>query len=78
MIEEDVIQFATLDLDGIAYEWWQHAMTTQGHGAITSFDVFNRRMMYRFDRKDEDDHFKDLTSRKDLWRSTWQSSKGLQ
>lgn len=40
MMEEDAIRFATLHLDGIVYEWWQYGMATQGHGAITSFDVF--------------------------------------
>lgn len=64
MMEEDAIRFATLHLDGLAYDWWQDGMTTQGHGAITSFDVINRRMIDRFDRKDEEDYFKDLTAMK--------------
>lgn len=36
-------------------------MTMQGHKAITSFDVFNKRMIDHFDQKDEDDYLKDLT-----------------
>lgn len=62
MIEEDFVRSPTLQLDGIVYEWWQHGMTTQGHGAITSFDVFRCRMMDWFDKKDEDDYFKDFTT----------------
>lgn len=61
MIEEASICFATLQLDDITYEWQQHDMITQDHGAINSFDIFNLIMMDQFDRKDEDDYFKDLT-----------------
>lgn len=37
-------------------------MNTQGHGAIRTFDVFSQKMIDRFDRKDEDDYIKDLTT----------------
>jgi len=60
MVKENAIQFTTLHLDGIAYDRWQHGMTTQGHIVITSFDIFRRRMINHFDQKDEDDYSKDL------------------
>jgi len=28
-MEDDTIRFTTLHLDDLAYDWWQHSMTTK-------------------------------------------------
>lgn len=62
MVEEDAIHFVSLYFEGDALEWWRHGLTSQNYSNITSFDEFARRLVKRFDRKKEDDCFRDLTS----------------
>jgi hypothetical protein len=61
MIESEAISFATLHLDGKAHEWWYHGLVTLGHSHITSYLEFIERLMERFDMRDPELHFRDLT-----------------
>jgi hypothetical protein len=61
MTETDAISFVTLHLEGEAHEWWYHGLVTLGHSRITSYREFTYRLMDRFDRKDPEIHFRDLT-----------------
>jgi len=56
MVEEDAMHFASLHLEGDALEWWWYGTVSQGYSLITTFDEFARRVVKRFDRK-EDDYF---------------------
>jgi hypothetical protein len=60
MTEIEAISFATLHLEGEAHEWWYHGLVTSGHSCITSYRDFIDRLMYRFDQKDPEIHFRDL------------------
>ena len=62
MKESDVIQFT--HLEDAAYDWWYHGMTTQGHDQVTTFDDFSQRMIDRFDLKDDEEYFKELSKLK--------------
>lgn len=55
------MQFATLYLEDMAYDWWHHGLITHGHGEITNFDEFSQRILDRFERKDED-FFRELAA----------------
>jgi hypothetical protein len=61
MTETKAISFATLHLDGEAHEWWYHGLVTLGHSRITSYREFIDKLMDRFDRKDPEIHFMDLS-----------------
>jgi hypothetical protein len=61
MTESEAISFATLHLEGEAHEWWHHGLVTLGHNRITSYMEFTERLMVRFDRRDPELHFRDLT-----------------
>jgi hypothetical protein len=61
MTESEAISFATLHLEGEAHEWWYHGLVTLGHNRITSYLEFTERLMERFDKKDPELHFRDLT-----------------
>jgi hypothetical protein len=61
MTELEAISFATLHLEGEAHEWWYHALVTLGHSHITSYLEFTERLMERFDRRDPELQFRDLT-----------------
>lgn len=37
MAEEDAIRYATLHLEGAAYDWWHHGMVTLQHDCITTY-----------------------------------------
>ena len=64
MKESDVVQFASLHLEDAAYDWWYHGMTTQGHDQVTTFDDFSQRVIDRFDLKDDEEYFKELSKLK--------------
>jgi hypothetical protein len=40
MREMDAIKFATMYLDGKAYDWWYHGLTTLGHNQIVPYTEF--------------------------------------
>jgi hypothetical protein len=61
MTETEAINFATLHLEGEAHEWWYHGLVTLGHSCITSYRDFTERLMDRFDRRDLEIHFRDLS-----------------
>ena len=64
MKERDVLQFTSLHLEDVAYDWWYHGMTTQGHDQLTTFDDFSQRVTDRFDLKDDEEYFKELSKLK--------------
>ena len=39
-------------------------MTTQGHDQVTTFDDFSQRVIDRFDLKDDEEYFKELSKLK--------------
>ena len=47
--------------EGEAHEWWYHGLVMIGHNHITSYLEFTERLMERFDRRDPELHFRDLT-----------------
>jgi hypothetical protein len=51
-MEEKVIKFAKLHLNGKAHEWWFHGMTTLGNEHVTSYIEFTQRLIDILDRKD--------------------------
>jgi hypothetical protein len=61
MTESEAISFNTLYLDREAHEWWYHGLVTLGHSHITSYLEFTERLTKRFDRRDPELHFRDLT-----------------
>jgi hypothetical protein len=61
MTETKAISFATLHLEGEAHEWWHNGLVTLGHNHITSYREFTGRTMDRFDRRDLEIHFRELT-----------------
>eukprot|EP00253_Pinus_taeda_P004466 PITA_04466 len=61
MSEAEAIKVATLDLDGEAQDWWFHGMVTLGHSTVMTYAKFTRRLIERFDRRDPEQHFVELT-----------------
>ena len=61
MSEAEAIKVATLHLDVEAQDWWFHGMVTLGHSTVTTYAEFTRRLMERFDRRDPEQHFVELT-----------------
>ena len=60
MLEIEVIEFATLHLEGEAHDWWYHGLVTLGHSCIASCLDFTQILMDRFDKKDPKIHFREL------------------
>lgn len=60
MVEEDANHFASLQFEGDAIEWWKNGMIIQDYSYIASFDEFCWRLVKRFDRKRENDYFREL------------------
>ena len=60
MAKEVAIKFAIVHLEGIAHEWWHHAMATLGHDRITSYANFTKRLIDYLDRKVMELKFKEL------------------
>jgi hypothetical protein len=61
MTETEAINSTTLHLEGEAHEWWYHGMVTLGHSQVTSYREFIDSLMDRFDRKDPQIQFMDLS-----------------
>jgi hypothetical protein len=61
MTKLEAISFATLHLEGEAHEWWHHGLVSLDHNRMTSYLEFTERLMVRFDRRDPELHFRDLT-----------------
>ena len=61
MAKMDDIKMATLRLDGEANDWWFHGMKTLGHDIMTSYEEFTKRLMDRFERKDPEIPFRELS-----------------
>ena len=56
MSEAEATKVATLHLDGEAQDWW-----FLGHSTVTTYAEFTRRLMERFDQRDPEHHFVELT-----------------
>ena len=61
MAETEAIKVAALHLDGEAQDWWFHGMITLGHSTVTTYAEFTRMLIERFDRRDPEEHFFELT-----------------
>ena len=66
MAETEAIKVATLHLDGEAQDWWFHGMVTLGHSTVTTYAEFTRGLIERFDRRDPEEHFVELTRLKQI------------
>ena len=62
----EAIKIAALHLEGEAHEWWFHGLSTLGHASITSYSDFTRRLVERFDPRDPEAHFVELTKLKQM------------
>jgi len=61
MIEVEGIKMATLHLEGEAHDWWFHGYSTLGHASVTSYEEFTWRVVERFDEREPEAHFRELT-----------------
>ena len=61
MVEEDALKMAILHLEGEDSDWWFHGLRTLVHDQILSDDGFSNALMERFERKDLELPFKELT-----------------
>ena len=61
ILETKALKVVTLHLGGEAYDWWFHGMVTLGHSIVTMYAKFTRRLIERFDRRDPEQHFVELT-----------------
>ena len=61
MLETKAIKVATLHLDGEAQDWWFHGLVTLRHSTVTTYVEFTRRLMERFEQRDLEQHFVELT-----------------
>jgi hypothetical protein len=52
---------ANFHLEGEYHKWWYYGLVTLGHNRITSYLEFTEQLMERFDWRDPDLHFRDLT-----------------
>ena len=66
MAEDEAIKFAILHLEGLAHEWWHHDLVTQGFRQITTYAEFTQKLTERFDRKDPESYFQELTRLKKI------------
>ena len=64
MAEAEAIKVVTLHLEGEAHDWWFHGMATLGHSGVTTYAEFTRRLIERFDQRDLEEHFVELTTLK--------------
>ena len=62
MKESDAIQFASLHLEDVAYDWLYHGMKTQGHDQVNTFDDFSQRVIDIFDLKNGESILKNCQS----------------
>ena len=60
----EAIKVEELHLEGEAHDWWFHGMTTLAYARVTAYDEFTRSLIERFDRKDPEEHFVQLTKLK--------------
>ena len=61
MTKLEAIKMATLHMEGEAHKWWFHSLATLGHANVTSYEDFTRRVVERFDQRNLEAHFRELT-----------------
>lgn len=61
MTEGNAIKFAILHLTGAAHNWWHHGLITLGHKNITTYNEFTQKLINRFDQRDSEWYFKEMT-----------------
>lgn len=66
MDEDKAIQFATMHLEGVAYDWWHHGLVSQDHAMIHSYEEFVSKLTAHFDRKDIEVYYRDLAQLKQV------------
>lgn len=64
MEEDKAIQFATMHLEGVAYDWWHHGLVSQDHVLIHSYEEFVNKLIARFDRKDVEVYYREMAQLK--------------
>lgn len=64
MEEDKSIQFSTMHLEGVAYDWWHHGLVSQDHALIHSYEEFVDKLIARFDKKDVEVYYRELTQLK--------------
>ena len=62
--EIEAIKIDALHLEGEAQKWWFNGLATLGHHHITSYLVFTKSLVERFDPRDPKAHFVKLTKLK--------------
>ena len=68
MAETEAIKVATLHLEGEAQDWRFHRMATRGNSGVTTHVEFTQRLVERFDQRDPEEHFVELTKFKQTGR----------
>ena len=61
MSETEAIKVATIHLDGEAQDWWFHGLVTLRHSTVTTYAEFTGRLIERFNRRDLEQHFVEMT-----------------
>ena len=64
MAKGEAIKVAALHLEGEAHDWWFHGMATLGHSTVITYAKFTWRLVERFDQKDPEENFVELTKLK--------------
>lgn len=66
MEEGKIIQFATMQLEGVACDRWHHELVSQDHAMTHSYEEFFKRLITQCDRKDKKVHYKELAQLKQV------------
>lgn len=66
MEEQKAIQFATMHLEGVVYDWWHHGLVSQDHALIHSYEEFVNKLIAQFDRKDIEIYYRDFAQLKQV------------
>lgn len=61
MTKFEALKYATLHLDGAAHDWGTHGMITLQHNQVTTYQEFVDRLIERFDKKDPEVYFWELS-----------------
>ena len=69
MTEEDALQFVIVHLERATHDWWTHGRISLGHKDIKSYEEFSQKLMNRFDDKDIEWYFQELTQLRQNWNS---------
>ena len=65
-MEEDALQFSIVHLEGATHDWWTHGHISLGHKDVKSYEKFSQKLMNRFDDKEIEWYFQELTQLKQI------------